>query len=80
MDEVMSGSSYYSQNDLRLHFGLGVTKTAERVEILWPSGLTESVADISANQLIVILEGKGVVRTTRFTERKRASGNARSGS
>ena len=38
IDEVMSGSSYYSQNDLRLHFGLGTADQADRVEVSWPSG------------------------------------------
>ncbi|MGH8248239.1 MAG: CRTAC1 family protein, partial [Gammaproteobacteria bacterium] len=62
MDEVMSGSSYYSQNDLRLHFGLGASKKAERVEIRWPSGLKEELENVSANQWIVVQEGKGIVK------------------
>jgi hypothetical protein len=59
IDEVMSGSSYYSQNDLRLHFGLGVAPAADKIEVLWPSGLRESFVDVPANHLIVIEEGKG---------------------
>src|SRR5206468_4785172 len=38
IDEVMSGSGYYSQNDLRLHFGLGASKSVDLVEVTWPSG------------------------------------------
>ena len=61
IDEVMSGSGYYSQNDLRLHFGLGQAPRADTIEISWPSGATEIVRDVAANQLIVIQETKGIV-------------------
>ena len=61
IDEVMSGSSYYSQNDLRLHFGLGQATTAELVELAWPSGAKESLRNLPANHLFVVEEGKGVV-------------------
>ena len=66
IDEVMSGSSYYSQNDLRLHFGLGQTTKVDRIEIRWPSGLKESHANLAVNQLVVIKEGQGIVRTEKF--------------
>ncbi len=66
IDEVMSGSSYYSQNDLRLHFGLGTAEKADRVEVLWPSGLKESFADVKANQIVVIQETKGIVKSEAF--------------
>jgi hypothetical protein len=65
VDEVMSGSSYYSQNDLRLHFGLGSAKEAELVAVRWPSGLEEKLSGIAANQVIVIREGKGIVSADR---------------
>jgi len=61
IDEVMSGSGYYSQNDLRLHFGLGQAPRADTIEISWPSGAQEVVRDVAANQLIVIQETKGIV-------------------
>jgi enediyne biosynthesis protein E4 len=61
IDEVMSGSSYYSHSDVRLHFGLGRAAAAERVELAWPSGRKESLANLPANHLFVIEEGKGVV-------------------
>jgi hypothetical protein len=41
IEEVMSGSSFLSQSDLRLHFGLGQAKAADLVEVAWPSGLKE---------------------------------------
>ena len=61
IDEVMSGSGYYSQSDLRLHFGLGQAPRADTIEISWPSGAAEVVRDIAANQFIVIQETKGIV-------------------
>lgn len=60
-DEVMSGSSYYSQNDLRLHFGLGGARRADLVEVRWPSGGTESFTDVDGDRLICIREGEGIV-------------------
>ena len=42
IDEVMSGSSYYSQSDFRLHFGLGRGGQADIVELAWPSGVKET--------------------------------------
>ena len=62
MNEVMSGSSYISQNDLRLHFGLGQAKHADLVEVRWPLGLVESFKNIEANQLLVVHEGHGIIR------------------
>jgi ASPIC and UnbV len=50
---VLSQSSYYSANDPRLHFGLGVEKTAD-VEIYWPSGLKQQLKSIAANQLVTV--------------------------
>jgi hypothetical protein len=59
--EIMSGSSYYSQSDLRLHFGLGSTTAADAVEVSWPSGLKETFRDLPADHLFVIQEAKGIV-------------------
>jgi hypothetical protein len=64
--DIKAGTSYLSQNDLRAHFGLGAATTAERVEVLWPAGRSESVADVPANQIIDIQEGKGVVARRPF--------------
>jgi hypothetical protein len=61
MREVQSGSSYLAQHDLRAHFGLGAAQRSERLEIRWPSGTTEVVADLPANQVITVREGEGVV-------------------
>jgi hypothetical protein len=64
--EVMSGSSYYSQSDLRLHFGLGQAESAGVVEVSWPSGLKESFRELPAGHIFVIQEAKGVVERRPF--------------
>jgi enediyne biosynthesis protein E4 len=66
IDEVMSGSSYYSQNDLRLHFGLGRAARVDTVEIAWPSGEKETLRNVPANHLIVCHEMKGIVSRRSF--------------
>jgi hypothetical protein len=64
--EVMSGSSYYSQSDLRLHFGLGRAAKIDAIEIRWPSGSSETLQDLPADQLFVFEEGKGVASRRSF--------------
>ena len=66
IDEVMSGSSYYSQNDFRLHFGLGRATKADSIELTWPSGLKESFQNLPANHLFVLQETKGILDTRKF--------------
>jgi len=61
VDEVRSGGSYLSQNDLRIHFGLGAHDRLDRVEILWPTGKTETIANLDADRIYVVKEGEGVV-------------------
>ena len=58
MDEVRSGGSYLSQNDLRIHFGLGNAETAD-LEIHWPSGLVEAFPNMTANRVFRAVEGEG---------------------
>ena len=67
MRDVKAGSSYLSQNDLRAHFGLGTAARADRVEVVWPSGRMESVANVAANQIVTIAEGKGIVARQPFS-------------
>ena len=57
--EVQAGSSYLSGHDLCLIFGLGAETKAEEVEIRWPSGLEQTLADVGANQFLIITEGVG---------------------
>jgi hypothetical protein len=60
-DEVHSGGSYLSQNDLRLHFGLGTASKIDSVEIHWPSGAVENIRNLAADQFYSVLEGRGIV-------------------
>jgi hypothetical protein len=57
IDEVMSGGSYYSHNDMTLYFGLGSAASVDRIEIRWPSGTIQEWKDIPVNQKILITEG-----------------------
>jgi hypothetical protein len=59
---VRSGSSYASQSELTLTFGLGQDRTVTTVEITWPSGATQTFSDVAANQFITIDEAKGMLR------------------
>jgi hypothetical protein len=63
--EVCAQGSFYSVNDRRLHFGLGAATSAD-LTIQWPSGFTERVEGVEANQLVVIREGAGIERRESF--------------
>jgi enediyne biosynthesis protein E4 len=58
---VLSGGSYLSQNDLRIHLGLGSSKRADKVEIFWPAGTTEVLTDLTADHIYNVKEGEGIV-------------------
>jgi hypothetical protein len=57
--DVLGQSSYYSQNDLRLHFGLGTAESADLVEIRWPSGLREAHRNVKGRRILTLEEGSG---------------------
>jgi hypothetical protein len=62
MDEVHSGTSVMSQNDLRLQFGLGQAKQIDLIEVKWPTTQNiEKFTNIEANQILTIKEGSGIV-------------------
>jgi enediyne biosynthesis protein E4 len=66
MDEVNSGSSVMSQNDLRLHFGLGKVDTVDAIEIKWPTTQKiERFTQVKANQILTIREGNGIVGSSK---------------
>jgi hypothetical protein len=53
---VLSQSSYYSHDDLRAHFGLGDASKADRLDITWPSGRTETFKDVHARRVLIVKE------------------------
>ena len=61
VDEVMSGGSYYSQNDLTLYFGLGKAAAVERVEVRWPGGEVQEWKGVPVNRRVWLTEGKAAL-------------------
>ncbi len=74
IDEVRSGGGYFSQNDLRIHFGVGKAEKVDLLEIRWPSGQVDTLKDIKVNQLIFVKEGEGITRTMIFGATSKAQG------
>jgi hypothetical protein len=67
---LRSGSSYLSQSELVLTFGLGSQSKADAIEVYWPSGAVEKLANINAGQTITIQEGKGIVQSRQYGNAK----------
>jgi enediyne biosynthesis protein E4 len=63
VDEVRSGSSYISQNDLRVHFGLGSATKVDAVQVRWPCGLVEHFENLSIDAIHTLKEGAGTAIT-----------------
>jgi enediyne biosynthesis protein E4 len=59
-NEVRGGASYLSQNDLRLHFGLGQATSLDSVEVLWPSGGVEKFTNVATDKIYTLVEGQGI--------------------
>ncbi len=72
IDEVRSGGGYFSQNDLRVHFGLGKATKVDLLEVRWPSGQVDTVKDVAVNQVVFVKEGEGVTRTQQFPKNPKA--------
>ena len=66
---VHSGSSYLSQSELTLTFGLGTAEHADSVEVQWPSGGTDKLTNVAAGQTITVLEGKGVIAQKQYLKK-----------
>jgi hypothetical protein len=66
LDEVRSGESYLSQSDLRLHFGLQKRTKVDLVEVRWPNGAIDKIANVGANKILTIKEGAGLVEQRDF--------------
>lgn len=61
LGEVFSGSSYLSQSDLRVHFGLGAHDRVDKAEVIWPGGKVETLGRLAADRFYTVREGAGVV-------------------
>ena len=66
MDEVRSGTSYASQNDLRLHFGLEKRTKVDLIEVRWPGGAVEKITGAPVNKILTVKEGQGIVAQKDF--------------
>jgi len=66
---LRSGSSYLSQSELVLTFGLGQAAKADGVEIDWPSGQVDKLSNVAAGQTVTIAEGRGIVSARKFAKR-----------
>jgi hypothetical protein len=60
VDEVRSGSSYDSNSDMRVHFGLGSATKLDSVQVRWPSGLLEQFDNLAVDKIHMLKEGSGV--------------------
>jgi hypothetical protein len=59
--EVISGGSYLSQSDLRIHFGLGEHERLDEAKVFWPDGRIETLTNLTADRFYTVREGAGVV-------------------
>ena len=64
---MRSGSSYLSQSELVLTFGLGSKTKAETIEVQWPSGQTDKLANVASGQTITVQEAKGVINSRPYS-------------
>jgi enediyne biosynthesis protein E4 len=71
VQEVQAGGSYLSQNDLRLHFGLGDDEKIERVEVRWSGGESETFGGVTPGRVVTITQGKGVTASSDYRPRRK---------
>jgi hypothetical protein len=57
---ALSQSSYYSHDDLRLHFGLGRASRADRVEVRWPNGKVDVLRNVEGGKVVTVKEGSSL--------------------
>ena len=76
LQEVQAGASYLSQNDLRLHFGLGQGEKIVGMEVRWSNGETESVSGVTPNKIVTITQSKGVTAMVDYQTRQKGEGPA----
>jgi hypothetical protein len=75
MRDVEAGGSYLSQNDFRLHFGLGGDEKIESLEIRWSDGQTEKVPGVIAGKIITVKSGNGISGVEEYRKRSGAEKN-----
>ena len=66
MQAIEAGASYLSQNDFRLHFGLGSGEKIESVEVRWSDGKTESISGVEPNRILTVTQNKGVTNASEY--------------
>ena len=70
-EEIRSGTSYLSQNDLRVHFGVGKAAKVDSIEIRWNSGKVETIKDVAVDKFYAVLEGEGLVAFDKIRPRSK---------
>ena len=75
IDEVRSGGSYFSQSDLRVHFGLGKATKVDLLQIRWPSGHVDEVKNLDVDRVVHVKEGQGIVKVDLFKARPQVQDN-----
>jgi enediyne biosynthesis protein E4 len=73
VDELRSGGSYFSQNDMRMHFGLDQAANVDLVELRWLSGHTDQLKDLEVNRLYVIQEGGRILKAVELTPARKTT-------
>jgi hypothetical protein len=76
IDELRSGGSYFSQNDLRMHFGLDQAKVVDSVEVRWLSGQIDHWSNLEANRLYVLQEGGKLLQAQMLQPARRLKNSA----
>jgi hypothetical protein len=72
LKEVRSGGSYLSQDDLRLHFGLGTHERVDKAEVLWPDGKVETLTNLAADCFYAVRQGAGVIASKSVADQRKA--------
>jgi len=72
MDELRSGGSHFSQNHLRMHFGLEHASKVDLIEIRWLSGQVDRLKDLDVNRLYVIQEGGRILKSEALQPARKA--------
>jgi hypothetical protein len=66
IQEVQAGASYLSQNDFRLHFGLGTGENIESVAVRWADGQVEQIESVEPNLILTVAQGRGILGRTTY--------------